>query len=54
MVGAVTGVGLLEGTGAFNYMILVKFFAGWVATIVIAAITSAVFTAQVLAVVMLD
>jgi hypothetical protein len=46
MVGAVTGVGLLEGRRGFNWMLLLKFFAGWVATLVIAAGTSAAFTAQ--------
>lgn len=34
MVGAVTGIGILEGTGAFNWMLLVKFFAGgWLAAL---------------------
>ncbi|PSC76970.1 sodium phosphate symporter [Micractinium conductrix] len=47
LVGAVTGVGLLESRrGGFNGMLLVRFFAGWVATLVVAAITSAAFTAQ--------
>ncbi len=46
MVGAVTGIGILEGRGAFNWMILIKFFAGWVATLVVAALTAAAFTAQ--------
>lgn len=60
LVGAVTGVGLVEAvsgrkpenshTGnkhAFNWILLVKFFCGWVATLVIAGLTSAAFTAQV-------
>ncbi len=46
LVGAVTGVGMLEGKRGFNWLLLVKFFAGWVATIVIAGLTSAAFTAQ--------
>lgn len=46
MVGAVTGVGLLEGKKGFNYMLLVKFFAGWVATLLVAALTAGAFTAQ--------
>jgi sodium-dependent phosphate transporter len=54
LVGAVTGVGLVEavsgrkpegantaGRKAFNWMLLAKFFCGWVATLVIAALTSA-------------
>ncbi len=46
LVGAVTGVGLLERRGGFNAVLLVKFFCGWVATIIIAGCTSAAFTAQ--------
>ncbi|PSC75765.1 sodium phosphate symporter [Micractinium conductrix] len=59
MVGAVTGVGIVEAvsgrkpessnTGnkrAFNWILLLKFFCGWVATLIIAALTSAAFTAQ--------
>lgn len=46
LVGAVTGVGLLEGRRGFNGMLLVRFFAGWVATLVVAALTAAAFTAQ--------
>ncbi|KAL4434398.1 hypothetical protein ABPG75_000839 [Micractinium tetrahymenae] len=59
MVGAVTGIGIVESvsgrkpenatTGnkrAFNWLLLVKFFLGWVATLVVAALTSAAFTAQ--------
>ena len=53
-VGAVTGIGLVEtflgsrtrGTRTFNFKILIKFFAGWVATLVVAALTAAAFTAQ--------
>ncbi|PRW32920.1 phosphate transporter [Chlorella sorokiniana] len=46
LVGAVTGVGLLEGKRGFNGTLLLRFFAGWVATLVVAAITAAAFTAQ--------
>lgn len=59
MVGAVTGVGLVEAVSgrkpenahtdnkhAFNWKLLIKFFFGWVATLVVAALTSAAFTAQ--------
>ena len=46
LVGAVSGVGLLEGRGGFNGILLVKFFFGWVATLIIAGGTSAAFTAQ--------
>ncbi|KAI7845415.1 hypothetical protein COHA_000968 [Chlorella ohadii] len=46
LVGAVTGVGLLEGKRGFNGSLLLRFFAGWVATLVVAAITAAAFTAQ--------
>jgi len=46
MVGAVTAIGMLEGRKGFNYILLVKFFAGWVATLVVAALTAAAFTAQ--------
>ncbi len=31
---------------AFNWLLLAKFFLGWVATLVVAALTSAAFTAQ--------
>lgn len=58
MVGAVTGIGLVEAVSgkrpegatnnrAFNWLLLAKFFLGWVATLVIAALTAAAFTAQV-------
>lgn len=46
-VGAVAGVGLLEGRRGFNWRLLCKFFVGWVATIIVVACTSAAFTAQV-------
>lgn len=46
MVGAVTGIGILEGRRGFNWKLLLKFFLGWVATLVVAAITAAAFTAQ--------
>ena len=54
-----TGIGIVEAvsgrrpegaTGnnrAFNWLLLAKFFLGWVATLVVAALTSAAFTAQV-------
>lgn len=34
------------GRQAFNWLLLIKFFCGWVATLVVAALTSAAFTAQ--------
>lgn len=34
------------GGKAFNWLLLIKFFCGWVATLVIAALTAAAFTAQ--------
>lgn len=57
MVGAVTGIGVVEavsgrrpegatGRQTFNWLLLIKFFCGWVATLVIAALTAAAFTAQ--------
>lgn len=46
LVGAVSGVGLLEGRRGFNAMLLLRFFIGWVATLIVAALTSAAFTAQ--------
>lgn len=53
-----TGIGVVEavsgrrpenatGNRAFNWLLLAKFFLGWVATLVVAALTSAAFTAQV-------
>lgn len=38
MVGAVTGIGILEGAGGFNWLLLLKFFAGWIATLVSAGL----------------
>lgn len=46
MVGAVTGIGILEGSKGFNAMILVRFFFGWVATLIVAGLTAALFSAQ--------
>ncbi|PRW33685.1 2,3-bisphosphoglycerate-independent phosphoglycerate mutase isoform B [Chlorella sorokiniana] len=58
MVGAVTGIGIVEAVSghrpeganangrAFNWVLLIKFFCGWVATLVVAGLTSAAFTAQ--------
>ena len=53
-----TGIGIVEAVSgrrpegatsnrAFNWLLLAKFFLGWVATLVVAALTSAAFTAQV-------
>ena len=54
-----TGIGLTEmvsgrrpegskarSKAAFNWVLLIKFFMGWVATLVVAGLTSAAFTAQ--------
>lgn len=46
MVGAVTGIGILEGRRGFNWRLLIKFFLGWVATLIVAGLTAAAFTAQ--------
>lgn len=57
MVGAVTGIGVVEAVSgrrpegenrrrSLNWKLLIKFFGGWVATLVVAALTSAAFTAQ--------
>ena len=57
ITGAITGIGIVEVISAkmrkesqpgslYNWMLLLKFFAGWVATIVIAALVAAAFTAQ--------
>jgi sodium-dependent phosphate transporter len=57
ITGAITGVGLLEVISAkmsgqknasnrFNFKLLLKFFAGWVATLIVAGLTAAAFTAQ--------
>ena len=55
LVGAVTGISLVESVSrrrpdtaehggskrAFNWLLLLKFFAGWVATLVVAGLTAA-------------
>jgi solute carrier family 20 (sodium-dependent phosphate transporter) len=46
VTGAITGVGMLEGRKGFNWLLLGKFFLGWVATLIVAGLTSAAFTAQ--------
>jgi sodium-dependent phosphate transporter len=57
ITGAITGIGLVEVISArmrkeaapsslFNWWLLLKFFCGWVATIVIAGLVAAAFTAQ--------
>jgi sodium-dependent phosphate transporter len=57
ITGAITGIGLEEVISAklrgeknaanrFNFKLLFKFFAGWVATLIIAGLTAAAFTAQ--------
>jgi sodium-dependent phosphate transporter len=57
ITGAITGIGLQEVITArikglkspakrFNFLLLLKFFAGWVATLVVAGLTAAAFTAQ--------
>ena len=57
ITGAITGIGLVEVISAkmrkesrpnslFNWTLLVKFFLGWVATIVVAGLVAAAFTAQ--------
>lgn len=46
MVGSVSAIGMLEGAKGFNGMLLLKFFAGWIATLLVAGLTSAAFTAQ--------
>jgi hypothetical protein len=45
-VGAITGVGLLEGRRGFNWRLLIKFVAGWVLTIIVVVLLSVAFTAQ--------
>jgi hypothetical protein len=56
ITGALTGIGLAEAISAsvqgrenpvkrFNYLLLVKFFGGWIATLVVAGLTAALFTA---------
>ena len=57
ITGAITGIGLEEVITAkmrgdknasqrFNFMLLLKFFCGWVATLIVAGLTAAAFTAQ--------
>ena len=57
ITGALTGIGLVEVISAkmrkesrpgslYNWLLLLKFFCGWVATVVIAALVAAAFTAQ--------
>jgi sodium-dependent phosphate transporter len=57
ITGAISGIGISEvisckiakkptPSKAFNWLILLKFFAGWVATLIVAGFTSAAFTAQ--------
>jgi len=57
ITGAITGIGIFEviaakrsgeknAAGRFNFKLLLKFFCGWVATIIVAALTAAAFTAQ--------
>lgn len=57
ITGALTGIGLVEVISAkmrkesrpgslYNWILLLKFFAGWVATVVVAALVAAAFTAQ--------
>ena len=38
--------GLAEGRRGFNWLLVLRFFLGWVATLVVAGLTSALFTAQ--------
>ena len=45
-MGAITGVGLLERRGGFNWRLLAKFAAGWVVTIIASVAMTAAFTAQ--------
>ena len=45
-MGAITGVGMLEKRGGFNWRLLGKFAAGWVITIVASVALTAAFTAQ--------
>jgi len=57
ITGAITGIGIVEVISAkmrkesrpnsvFNWTLLLKFFLGWVATIVVAGLVAAAFTAQ--------
>ncbi len=45
-VGAIAGVGLLEGRSGFNTRLFLKFCAGWVITIVATVLLSCAFMAQ--------
>lgn len=45
LTGAVIGVGALEGGKGLNIRLLLKFFMGWVATLIIAGCTAAIFMA---------
>ena len=45
-VGAIAGVGLLEGRGGFNFRLFLKFCGGWVFTIVATVGMSCAFMAQ--------
>jgi hypothetical protein len=42
LVGAVAGIGLLEGRKGFNWLLLLRFLLGWVATVVVAGLTAGV------------
>ncbi|KAI3429392.1 hypothetical protein D9Q98_005487 [Chlorella vulgaris] len=46
LVGAVAGIGLLEGRRGFNWLLLFRFLLGWVATLVVSALAAAALTAQ--------
>lgn len=45
-VGATVGVGLLEGTGGVNLLLLAKVIGGWIITLIIVGGTAAAFFAQ--------
>ena len=45
-VGAIAGVGLLEGRAGFNFRLFLKFCAGWVITIIASVAMSCAFMAQ--------
>lgn len=45
-VGAIAGVGLMEGRRSFDWRLFLKFAAGWAITIVVACATSMAFMAQ--------
>ena len=46
VTGSITAIGIIEGARGFNWKLLAKVFLGWVATLVITALTAAAFTAQ--------